>query len=117
MDINLAVSYKDGSEAAVEVEYVDCIEFERKFKQPIAGIVTEVLDDDGNLRWNYDKNGRRTTPMSVFKAEHLAFLAWTNQHRTGSVDTDFDPWLETVAGVQLAAPKETPPTRTPRRSK
>ena len=117
MDIQLAVKYKDGTEVEVSVEYIDCIEFERKFNKPVAAIVSEVVEDDGSLRWRYDSQGRKIEPLSLARAEYLSFLAWTNQHRTNGVELDFEAWLATLSTVEFAAPKAKTSTRSRTRSK
>lgn len=118
MDINLTVTYKDGTNVEVEVDYVDCIAFERKYQKPLAAIMSTVIEPDGSVRWRYDKAGRKVEPLEVFRAEYLAFLAWSNLSRTAGVEDEFDVWLASLGGVEFgAAPKAKRPTRTRTRSK
>ena len=42
---------------------------------------------------------------SDFKMTHLYFLAWNVEHRTHATELEFDPWLETIEGVDSEVPK------------
>lgn len=80
--INLHIVFADGSEADVSAIASDMVAFERHFDLSIAKLADEV------------------------RMEHLFFLAWHSQKRTGVTAFDFDAWLDTVQIVTSAEPKK-----------
>lgn len=75
LNIDLAVTYKDGTKADVVCKTADYIAFESHFDKPIA-----VLEQ-----------GRLT---------HLLWLAWHSAHRTQQTSGSFDEWVDTVDGIE-----------------
>lgn len=82
MQINLQITYNDGSKKDVTAIAADLVAFETKFDLSIARL---------------DQNVRLT---------HLLFLAWRVEARTKATKLEFDPWLETVESVEAAEAKK-----------
>jgi len=74
-NINLTISYTDGTEKAVTAIAADLVAFEIKFDISIARLEKEV------------------------RLTHLMFIAWNIEKRTGSTKDEFEKWIETVSGV------------------
>ena len=82
MNINLRLNYLDGSTKDVSAGAPDIVAFESKFDLSIARL---------------EQNIRMT---------HLFFMGWNVERRTGATPLDFDAWIETVAGVEMAPAKK-----------
>jgi hypothetical protein len=82
MQINLQVTYTDGTKKTVAANASDLVAFETKFDLSIARL---------------EQNVRLT---------HLLFLAWRVESRTKATGLEFDAWLETVEGVEAAEAKK-----------
>lgn len=81
MQINLEISYKDGTTKTVSAEAVDIVAFEAKFDLSMARLEKEV------------------------RLTHLLWLAWHVEKRTGQ-KVEFEKWLETVEQVAAADSKK-----------
>jgi len=77
MKMQLRVTYNDGAGADVEVAAPDLVAFEREFDRSVARFESEVKFTD------------------------LVWLAWHRLKREGKAG-DFDAWLETVDGIEVA---------------
>lgn len=82
MNVNLQLSYLDGTDKLVTAHAADLIAFEAKFDLSIARLDKEV------------------------KLTHLLFIAYSVEKRTKATDLDFESWAETVAGIQATAAKK-----------
>lgn len=82
MQINLQVTYTDGSARVVNAIAADLVAFETKFDLSIARLEQNV------------------------KLTHLLFLAWHVEHRLKQTGLDFDAWIDTVEGVEAAETKK-----------
>jgi len=82
MQINLKISYADGTEKDVAAIAADLVAFETKFDLSIAKLDKEV------------------------KLTHLLFLAWQVEHRTAATKADFEAWLLSVNSVTATEPKK-----------
>lgn len=88
LNIDLAVTHKDGTAVDVVCKTVDYLAFESHFDKPIA-----VLEQ-----------GRLT---------HLLWLAWKAATRAGQTDLDFDTWVDTVDGIESKDASDVPPLESP----
>ena len=88
LNIDLAVTHKDGSKSDVVCKTVDYLAFESHFDKPIA-----VLEQ-----------GRLT---------HLLWLAWTAATRSGQTDVTFETWVDTVDGIESGDTNDVPPLESP----
>lgn len=75
LNIDLAVTYKDGTKSDVVCKTADYVAFESHFDKPIA-----VLEQ-----------GRLT---------HLLWLAWSAATRANSTTLPFTDWVDTVDGIE-----------------
>ena len=82
MNINLQVTYLDGSDKLVTALAADLIAFEAKFDLSIARLDKEV------------------------RLTHLLFIAWNVEKRTKATELEFEAWTETVAGIEAQAAKK-----------
>lgn len=82
MNINLQINYLDGTEKQVTAQAADLVAFETKFDLSIARLEKEV------------------------KLTHLLFIAWNVEKRTGATKDEFEPWTETVSGIEALAQKK-----------
>lgn len=82
MNINLQVTYLDGTEKLVTALAADLIAFEAKFDLSIARLDKEV------------------------RLTHLLFIAWNVEKRSKATELEFEAWTETVAGIEAQAPKK-----------
>lgn len=82
MNINLQLSYLDGTEKLVTAQAADLIAFEAKFDLSIARLDKEV------------------------KLTHLLFIAYSVEKRTKATDLEFEAWAETVSSIEAQAPKK-----------
>ena len=82
MNINLQVTYLDGSDKLITAIAADLIAFETKFDISIARLDKEV------------------------RLTHLLFIAWNAEKRTKSTELEFEAWTETVAGIEAQAAKK-----------
>lgn len=82
MQINLQITYTDGTKKDVTAIAADLVAFETKFDLSIARL---------------DQNVRLT---------HLLFLAWRVESRTKATKLEFDPWLETIESVEAGEAKK-----------
>lgn len=82
MNINLQVTYLDGSDKLITAIAADLIAFETKFDISIARLDKEV------------------------RLTHLLFIAWNAEKRTKATELDFEGWAETVAGIEAQAAKK-----------
>lgn len=89
LNIDLVVTKSDGSAVDVSCNTVDYVAFERHFDKPIS-----VLEQ-----------GRIT---------YLFWLAWHASKRLGSIDCDFDTWVESVVNIEAKDSQESiPPLGSP----
>lgn len=88
LNIDLAVTYKNGTKSDVVCKTVDYLAFEAHFDKPIA-----VLEQ-----------GRLT---------HLLWLAWTAATRAGDTSVAFDEWVDTVDGIESGDANDVPPLESP----
>jgi hypothetical protein len=89
LNIDLAVTYKDGTASDIVCKTSDYIAFESHFDKPIA-----VLEQ-----------GRLT---------HLLWLAWHSAKRNTQTDAEFDQWVDTVDGIESKDSQESiPPLESP----
>lgn len=82
MQINLQITYADGNQKEVTAIAADLVAFESKYDLSIARLEKEV------------------------KLTHLLFIAWHVEQRTKATGLEFDPWVETVAGIGIAETKK-----------
>ena len=82
MQINLQVTFNDGSAKDIEAKAVDIVAFESKFDLSIARLEQNI------------------------KMTHLFFLAWNVEKRTGGTTAEFEKWLETVDSIEATQPKK-----------
>lgn len=84
MNLNLLLTYNDGTERTVTAKAADFVAFEAHFDISIARLQDNM------------------------KLTHLFFLAWNIERRTGEIakDMDFDKWIDTVDMVQAADSKK-----------
>lgn len=82
MNINLQLTYLDGTDKPITAVAADLIAFEAKFDLSIARLDKEV------------------------KLTHLLYIAYNVEKRTKATDLDFDSWVETVAGIEAKAAKK-----------
>jgi len=89
LNIDLAVTYKDGTRSDIVCKTADYIAFEAKFDKPVS-----VLEQ-----------GRLT---------YLLWLAWHSAHRNQATDLDFDTWVDTVDGIESKdGTNDVPPLESP----
>lgn len=88
MKIALSVKYLDGSGADVEASVPDFIAFERRYDKPVAAFANDA------------------------RIEYMCFLAWHSLNRLKRTELDFDPWLETIAELQVGEEEEIVPLET-----
>lgn len=82
MNINLQINYLDGTEKQVTAQAADLVAFETKFDLSIARLEKEI------------------------KLTHLLYIAWNIEKRTGATADEFEPWTETVSGIEALAAKK-----------
>lgn len=82
MNINLQITYTDGTTKDVSANPADIVAFEAHFDLSIAKLQENI------------------------RLTHLFYLAWHAEKRTGAATAGFDEWLATVEGVEAAAPKK-----------
>ena len=84
MNLNLLLTYNDGTEKTVTAKAADFVAFEAHFDISIARLQDNM------------------------KLTHLFFLAWNIERRTGEIakDMDFDKWIDSVDMVQAADSKK-----------
>lgn len=84
MNLNLLLTYNDGTERSIVAKAADFVAFESHFDISIARLQENM------------------------KLTHLFFLAWNIERRTGEIakDMDFDKWIDTVDMVQAADEKK-----------
>ena len=88
MKIRLEAKYVDGSGAVVEASVPDFIAFERRYDKPVAAFASDV------------------------RIEYMCFLAWHALTRQKKITAEFDPWLETIAELQVGDEEEIVPLET-----
>jgi hypothetical protein len=76
MKMNATVEYADGSVADVVISAPDFVAFETKYDRSVARFATEIKFTD------------------------ICWLAWHRLHRDKKAG-EFEPWLETIDGVNL----------------
>lgn len=81
MNINLEISYKDGTTKTVSAEASDIVAFEAKFDISMARLEQEV------------------------RLTHLFWLAWSVESGSGE-KLEFEPWLKKVSSVAAADQKK-----------
>lgn len=81
MNFNLQVKFEDGTTRQAVGKAVDIVAFEQNFN-----ISMSSLQKDTRL-------------------EHLFWLAWHVEKRTGATGLEFMPWLETIEMVEAFDPK------------
>lgn len=82
MRIDLQLTYTDGTIKAVSATAADLVAFETKFDLSIARLEQNV------------------------KLTHLLFLAWNVERRTGQTSLEFEPWVDTVEGIEAQDTKK-----------
>lgn len=82
MQINLQVTYADGTVKALKAIAADLVAFESEYDLSIARL-------EQNLRLT-----------------HLLFLAWHVEKRTKQTSVDFDAWVETVELIEAVETKK-----------
>ena len=82
MQINLQITYEDTTVKEVTAIAADLVAFESKFDLSIARLEKDV------------------------KLTHLLYIAWHVEKRTKDTGLDFEPWVETVAGIGIADTKK-----------
>jgi len=84
MNLNLLLTYNDGTERTITAKAADFVAFEAHFDISIARLQDNM------------------------KLTHLFFLAWNIERRTGEIakDMDFDKWIDSVDMVQAADSKK-----------
>jgi len=84
MNLNLLLTYTDGTERTITAKAADFVAFEAHFDISIARLQDNM------------------------KLTHLFFLAWNIERRTGEIakDVDFDKWIDSVDMVQAADSKK-----------
>jgi hypothetical protein len=82
MQINLQLTYTDGTKKVVTATAADLVAFETKFDISVARLEQNV------------------------KLTHLLFLAWHAENRAKTTGLDFDAWLETIESVEAAQAKK-----------
>jgi len=89
LNIDLAVTHKDGTTVDVVCKTADYIAFETNFDKPISVI----------------EQGRLT---------YLLWLAWHASKRVGHTDAGFDEWVDTVDGIESKdGDNDVPPLESP----
>ena len=81
MNFNLQVKFEDGTTRQCVGKAVDIVAFEQKFSMSMT-----ALQKDTRL-------------------EHLFWLAWHVEKRTGATGLEFMKWLETIEMVEAFDPK------------
>ena len=84
MKMNAKVEYADGSGVDVVIAAPDFVAFETKYDRSVARFATEIKFTD------------------------ICWLAWHRLNRDGKAG-DFEPWLETIDGVNLEEPEDIVP--------
>lgn len=82
MNFNLQVKFEDGTTREAIGKAVDIVAFEQNFNMSMAALQKDT------------------------RMEHLFWLAWHVEKRTGATGLEFMKWLETVEIVQAFDPKE-----------
>lgn len=82
MNINLQLSFADGTTKVVTAGAADIVAFEQHFDLSIARLEQNV------------------------KLTHLFYLAWHSEKRTKATDKSFDQWLEDIAGIEAEQVKK-----------
>lgn len=82
MQINLLIKYADKTEKQVTATAADLLAFETHFDLSVAKLEKEV------------------------RLTHLLFLAWNVEKRTKATNLEFEPWVETVDGIEAKEAKK-----------
>lgn len=82
MNFNLQIKFEDGTTREAIGKAVDIVAFEQNFNMSMAALQKDT------------------------RMEHLFWLAWHVEKRTGGTALEFMKWLETVEIVQASDPKE-----------
>jgi hypothetical protein len=82
MQINLEITFADGTKKAVNAIAADLVAFESKFDLSIARLEQNV------------------------KLTHLLFLAWHCEFRTKATQLEFEAWLDIVESIQVSNSKK-----------
>lgn len=82
MQINLQTTFNDGTKKTISATAADLVAFEAKYDLSVARLEKEV------------------------KLTHLLFLAWNAERRTKATALEFEPWVETVTGVEAEEVKK-----------
>ena len=82
MQINLRITYADGTSKDLTAVAVDLVAFETKFDLSVARLEQNI------------------------KLTHLFFLAYNIEKRTNATSDDFDKWLESVASIEAVDAKK-----------
>lgn len=82
MNINLQISFADGTTKVVTAGAADIVAFEQHFDLSIARLEQNV------------------------KLTHLFYLAWHSEKRSKATDKSFELWLEDVAGIEAEQVKK-----------
>ena len=81
MNFNLQIRFEDGTTRDVTGKAVDIVAFEQNYDMSMASLQKDT------------------------RMEHLFWLAWHVEKRTGQTTDEFLKWLETVEIVQASDPK------------
>ena len=84
MRINLRVTYEDGSAVETAATTADLVAFENAFDRSVARLEVELRLTD------------------------ICWLAWKSLSRQGKTAAEFDPWLESIDGVELTEGESNP---------
>lgn len=76
--INLQINFVDGTTVEASAVAIDQIKFESHFNLSLAKLATDMM------------------------LTHLYWLAWHTQVRTKATALEFEPWAETVEGIEVA---------------
>lgn len=80
--INLRITLNDGTTRDVTCVVVDVMKFEEHFDKSVSDFQRNI-----KLSW-------------------LIYLAWVAEKRTGVTALEFEPYAETIAGIEVPDPKK-----------
>jgi hypothetical protein len=80
--INLLIEFPDGTSKEIQALPIDQVKFESEFEVSLSSLANNA------------------------KMTHLYWLAWHAEKRMKATDLDFDPWLETIAGIGATEAKK-----------
>lgn len=83
-----SITYTDGTNHEVDGKKSDVVKFERKYKIPVANLLSE----------------------NAIYIEHLWFFGWCAETRAGNTELSFDDWIETIESVEVLTVEQENPT-------